>query len=302
MRPAYKLLALVAALLPILAWLCFGRVSAEDKAQPIAAPSLVLLAAAPGWVDVEGGTRHLAARADGIVTEVLADTGSALAVGTVLLRLEDQHLQLEAEQAELAVKQHQQQLRALKTQQQRAAEEITRLQPLVQMQAESADVLRQANATADALAAEKQAAQLALAMSQLQHKKLKAAQQQLSVKAPSAGRVLRLDVHPGEAVKQGESVVWFAPDAPLIVRAELDERLFNTVRVGMVAEVEAEAGDGHIYPATLTHIARVVGPVRALPEVRAHAKDDRVVECILALGTADLLIGQRVIVRIRGAP
>lgn len=258
--------------------------------------------AAPGWVDVKGGTRHLSAKTEGIVTEVAAVTGEPVAAGTVLLRLDDQALRLDEKLLAVEFTRQQQAVAALTQQLALAQQEASRVKGLVAMQAEAADVLRQAEAQAQTFLSSLQAAQLAVEGTRLQQQKLSLQLSQQVLRAPSRGRVLRAEAQVGESVGSGASVIWFAPDAPLIVRAEVDERLIAQLKVGTGATVEAEAGDGQRYPAKLLRIAHAVGPVRALPEVRAAAKDDHVVECLLSLGSAPLLIGQRVIVRMGDVP
>jgi HlyD family secretion protein len=270
------------------------------RAAPVVdATAAPLVAAAPGWVDVEGGTRQLGMALDGVVAAVAAAGDTPLEAGTELVRLDDAALQLDLQTNALETRRLQQAERNREAQHQQAQEEVSRLVRLVRVQAEPADMLRQAEAQARLLDDALQSARLDLAAADLRRKTLALQADQHRLRAPVRGRVLRMDAHVGEVLAHGAPAVWFAPDAPLVVRAELDERLFSKVKIGLSAEVEAEGGDGRVYPARLLSIARQVGPVRALPEVSAAPADDRVVECVLALGDAPLLIGQRVIVRMR---
>lgn len=294
--------ALTAAI-PALLLVGLGLSRPQADATPAKAlTNTEVVAAAPGWVDVQGGTRHLSMTADGVVASVSPISESRVPAGSVLLRLDDAALQLEQQATALDIQGRQHAERDLAEQSQQAQEEALRLQALVDMQAEPADVLRQAQAQVRSLHRALEGARLEIAAGRVRQQSLTVQREHHLLRAPSRGRVLRTDVHEGEAVSRGIPVVWFAPDAPMIVRAELDERLFTQVRVGMRAEVEAESGDGRVIPARLLSIAGHVGPIRALPELRALAQDDRVVECVLELGESRLLIGQRVIVRIRGLP
>lgn len=298
-----RLLATITAVALLLAVLNGGRSrAAQPAALPAALTTPAIVAAAPGWVDVQGGTRRLAMPLDGVVTLLAASDGLAVKAGTVLVQLDEQAALLDQQANALEIVRQQQAIRSLEGQLQRSHLEIARLQPLVQMQAEAEDVLRAAEASTQTIADSLASARLALQAVQLQQQKLALQHRQLSLRAPTAGHVLRIDAQLGESLSRGTPVVWFAPDAPLIVRAEVDEHLLGRLKLGMTATIEAEAGGGSRYPATLAQIARAVGPVRALPEVRAAAKDDHVVECLLSLGVAPLLIGQRVLVRFGGAP
>jgi len=303
-----QLLATITAVALFFAVLNGGRSKAAQPAT-VPAPAVIntaFVAAAPGWVDVQGGTRRLAMPLDGVVTALAPGDGIAVKAGAVLVQLDDQAALLDQQANALEIVRQQQAVRALEQQLQRSHLDIARLQPLVRMQAEAEDVLRAAEASTQTITDNLASARLALQAVQLQQQKFVLQRKQLTLRAPSAGHVLRIDAQLGESLSRGTPVVWFAPDAPLIVRAEVDEHLLGRLKLGMTASVEAEsevgAGGGPRYAAKLMQIARAVGPVRALPEVRVAAKDDHVVECLLSLGAAPLLIGQRVLVRFGGAP
>ena len=274
-----------------------------QKKEPLAiAPGATgIVAAAPGWVDVEGGIQRLGARTDGVVRQVMVHEGDRVAAGAVLIRLDEDRARLDRDAAELEVRRRQQELGALHAQQSRLGAAVDRLRPLVAQQAEPEDDLRQLQAQfvglGEQVALAKTAVQAALLQQRMTETKL--AQQQ--VKSPAAGEVLRVLARDGDAVTAGAPLLWLAADGPLRVRAELDERLFGRVLPGMSAEVSAESG-GPVFHARVLRVARVVGPVRNLPEVRPAAQDDRVVECVLALDGHDLLVGQRVLVRILASP
>lgn len=262
-----------------------------------AAENDTLVAAAPGWVDVEGGVRRMAVRADGVVRHIAVREGDAVTAGSSLLQLDDSALRLESEAAALDTQRQTQLVETLRAQRRRQLETIERLRPLVAAQAEPADELRQLEAQdADSVAQieqAKRAAQAAALQQRIVAEKL--AQQQ--IRAPFKGEVLRVLAHEGDAVQAGVPLLWLAADAPLLVRAELDESRVGAVSAGLRAEVSAESG-GPVYPAQVLRIARVIGPVRSLPEPRVAAQDDRVVECVLSVEGRSLLIGQRVLVRI----
>jgi len=278
-----------------------SRGDSAAGAQPAAAPSDIV-ATAPGWVDVQGGTQRLGARSDGVVQSIAVKDGDTVAAGDLLLRLDDQQAQIDTHLTEVELQRRHQEQAALGVQLGRAQEEAARLGPLVEQQAEPEEELRQARQKIADLQAQSGLALLAAQAAELQLQQSQERLKRLELRAPAHGQVLRVFVHAGEGVSSGSPLVWFAGDGPLIVRAELDERLFGQVLPGMSAEVAPEYDDSKVYTARVLRVARSVGPVHELPEVRPAAKDDRVVECVIELGTADLLIGQRVLVRVRSKP
>lgn len=302
-RKLWWLLALISILVPAIVWVTPFSANAERKTEPVqAAANSGIVAAAPGWVDVQGGTRHLSAQTDGIVVTVHPADGKPVDAGTELLHLDDRETRLEKKSNALDIRLVEIKRKNLQADIESTRAAIKRLAPLVKMNAEPAEQLRQAQARARNLNAALQSANVQLANNRVRGEQLDLQLESHIIRAPGRGRVLRRDAHPGESVHRGTPVIWFAPDAPRIVRAELDERLFSQVSVGMQAEVESESGDGHIIHARVSRIAQAVGPVRSLPDRQKSAKDDRVVECILTISDSDLLIGQRVIVRILKAP
>ncbi|NGY05997.1 efflux RND transporter periplasmic adaptor subunit [Solimonas terrae] len=297
-RGGALLLAILAIVLLPLLFVFRPTPHPASASPPTAAAGNPVVAAAPGRVDVEGGTRHLALQLDGVVSEVAPfDEGAVLPAGAVLLRLDDRQSYAEQQAAALDVQRLQLGVDLLQGQLRLAEQQLSRLQPLVAQQAEPADVLRQAEAQSRQLAGDLAQARIALEAGRLHQKMLAMQQAQHQLLAPEAGRVLRIDVHPGESVSRGTPVVWFAPAAPLIVHAELDERLLARVHVGMPAEVETEYGSGHVVQAQLARIAAHVGPARLPADGEAVTDDNRVVDCTLELRDADFLLGQRVIVR-----
>ncbi len=267
-------------------------------APPVAPPSDVV-ATAPGWVDVQGGTQHLGARSDGMVQRIAVKDGDTVAAGDLLVQMDDSQAQIDARLAAVELERRRQERSAVQAQLARAEEEQARLAPLVAQQAEAEEELRQARQKVAGLQAQAGLALLAAKSALLQVQQAQDKLQKLALRAPARGQVLRVFAHAGEGVSNGAPLVWFAGEGPLIVRAELDERLFGQVLPGMSAEVLPEYDDSKVYDARVLRVARSVGPVHDLPEVRPAAKDDRVVECVLDLGSANLLIGQRVLVRVR---
>ncbi len=299
-----KLIFLGAALLllAIVTVICYhvAAADAEHEAPPVdaAASAERIAAAAPGWVDAAGGIQRLGVRSDGSVRSLYAVEGAKVEAGALLLQLDDSALRLQLRAAQLEL-QRQQQLRAAAyEQQQRQQQAIAKLAPLVAQQAEPATELQQLQAQMAELDSGLRLADTAIKAAALNLEALTAQLARLQIHAPAQGEVLRVFARVGDSVVVGTPLLWFVASGPQVVRAELDERLLRLVQPGMRAEVQPEYADGPVYRATVLRLARVVGAVQNLPEPRANAQDDRVVEVVLALEGNELLIGQRVLVRI----
>lgn len=271
-------------------------------AVPATVTSPSFIAIARGRVDVDGGLVHLAAPRDGVVTQVTAQPGKSVQEGDILVVLDTRlasisldlaRAELDAANAQTAV------LRAkLPGLKQRAA----RMLDAAKAGATSGQISDDAQQALAELNAEIALAQTAAATAQ---QKIRGAQLEVAVRtlrAPIAGRVTARSVHVGDSVSAQASLdlVEILPDAPRIVRAELNEGFIAKVTVGTRAEVYSESDSQRISSAHVTRIGEVFGPSR-LAETGTDATDTRDVECILAFdndgGNTALKVGQRVQVR-----
>jgi multidrug resistance efflux pump len=123
--------------------------------------------------------------------------------------------------------------------------------------------------------------------------------EQMDLRAPIAGGIVAHDVQVGDrvAASAGRELLRLLPDRPLIVRAELGEAFVDVVRPGMHAEVIPDANPGTTLNAHVLRIGQVFGAAKRSDDPQ-QAPDARVVDCVLALDSGSLRIGQQVLVRI----
>jgi multidrug resistance efflux pump len=294
-----------------------------------------------GRVDVEGGLAHLAPARPGRVAEVLVRDDDSVAAGAVLLRLDSGQARQDVEaaraalalaqtrlaQAEQEARQHAprlQQLRAsLDAARHRLADGRIRLR-----RAESLLRTDLAKDT-DVEAAREQVAELAAAVESAEGRlaEMKAVDPELAVeaarqevravrarlaglehvladhelRAPCAGRVLAVEVRPGEVLGAPGATgsLLFCPDRPLVVCAEVEQELLDRVAVGLPARLRKEGRPG---PSWSGEVISVGG----LFQRRQHRTDPTqlsdvpTVECRIRLdpGHPPLRIGERVTVSI----
>ncbi len=122
--------------------------------------------------------------------------------------------------------------------------------------------------------------------------------------APGPGRILRVQVGEGGIIAPGgfTPAVVFAPDGPLVVRAEVDQEFLGRVKEGMTAEVQDDnRPDSPVRLGKVVSIAKWVARRRTLVLEPGEVNDVRTVECVVVLdgGTSELFIGQRMRVRIK---
>ncbi len=289
---------LSAVLLPLWLGACSKPAAATVTVQ--ASKSAASAAVARGRVDVEGGLLAISAGRDGTVAAVNAGDGDRVKQGQVLVQLDSRPADLAVASAQAEVDQSHAQANVL----------AARLPPLEQqskrLAAAASDGAGTGQAADDArnavvvLRAELDAAQSAIGIAR-QH--LAAAQferEQMSIRAPVAGRIVAREVQVGDrvALQSGKELFRVLPDRPLIVRAELGEAFVDAVRPGMRAEVIADANPGTSLTAHVLRVGQVFGAARHSDDPQ-QSPDARVVECVLALDSGSLRIGQQVLVRIK---
>ena len=121
--------------------------------------------------------------------------------------------------------------------------------------------------------------------------------EQRSIWAPIDGQIMRLQTRMGDVVSPQNTLFLFAPHTARVVIAELEERFVPEVKAGQHAEVILEADETHKFNARVLRIGHMVG-ARTPSDDPHERQDDHVVECLLSVDASQLLIGQRVIVRI----
>ncbi len=265
---------------------------------PTTMPSYIAMAR--GQVDVAGGLIRVAAPRDGVLAQVNGEPGSEVKAGDVLAVIDPRSSELAAGIAQAELDQaiaHTAALHARVAGMQQRAERAHEAAQAGAASGQSADDASQALVALNAEIGE--AATTAEAAKQ----RLLQARAEIAVRtlrAPVAARVVSRDAHVGDVVSPQSATPLFTllPDAPRIVRAELNEAFVAKVAPGMHADVVAEVGSDKIYPATVTRIGDVFGPSKLVEDAQ-EISDARDVECILQLQTDELRVGQRVQVRFK---
>ena len=313
-----------------------GRTTAAGPAVPAADKGIVCV----GHVDLENGVAALTPLLPGRVKEVLVKEDETVAADQVLLRLDDRadRLRLDKAKAALAAaeaalaqaKLLDKQQSARETQQEAAEQaakyraaaarrllerkqelvEIKQANPLevaaaleqvkeldVAVKAESAR-LTELKANDPALGVRRAAAEAAAARAAVAEAEQALAE--CSLKAPQAGKVLRVQARPGDVVGgAGQPVIVFAAAEPRIVRAEVLQEFAAKVKPGQPVVVEDESGAGH-WKGKVLRVSDWYTQRRVVIPEPLQRNDVRTVECLIAVesGGEPLRIGQRMRVRI----
>ena len=313
-----------------------GNVAATPEAPPAAPLPPRALLVVSGYLDVEGGDRKLGPGIAGIVSEVVAPEGALVAEGAPLLKLRDNAAEEDVALATATLAQAEKRLTIARkgaplrdsrvTEQEQAvnAAQLTvqeaennyrRLSNLeAENQTERAlDNLRRTidKAKANLEAQRQRLTQLglddpedsvALAASEVAKAgaalaKAREYRGQHVLRAPEAGRVLRVFVGKGAAVAPGAGpALVFLPDRPPIVRCEIGQEYSRRIVEGLPVEVRPDALDGPAWAGRILRVAAWVGPRRSMLDEPLERNDVRTLECIVAFAArpAGVRHGERV--------
>lgn len=255
-------------------------------------------AVAKGYISIEGGSISIDAPRPGIIKEILVEEGAVVKKGQLLARIEDNEA-LDA--LNIKVKQQIEAVRDLEWAQQKliiATREFNRLAKL------NTTVIseQQHDNAADQMVLQQRELAMKKATLETANAGVKAAELEVEkylVVAPADGRIVKRDAKPGEGASTLNVTRLFmlAPNAPRIVRAELEDVFVNAVQPGQHAEVTLENNDKRIYKAQVLRLSEVFGARQATDDPNVN-QDTRVIECVLTLDAPQIRIGQRVLVRI----
>jgi len=270
-----------------------------DAAQAKAALDTPYAAIAAGKVDIEGGLVDIASRQAGVVQEVLVQEGDEVKRDQILARLDDRQARLTRDRARADLAQAEAQIPVLETSLQAARREVERIGKLAEDG--FATGLRLDTATDTLRTAEDQIGvqKAAIAAARARLAEAEFAVEQHIIRAPTAGRVVRRYANPGSGASTLQVTPMFQlqPAMPRIVRAELEERSLSDVRAGMAVEILPEADQSKTYPGHVVRVSEVFGARKLQSDDPSRQTDERVVEVVVDATRADVLVGQRVLVK-----
>jgi RND family efflux transporter MFP subunit len=252
-----------------------------------------------GKVDIEGGLVDVAARAPGIVREVLVQEGDKVVAGQVLALQEDDDARLSRNRVAAQLQQAEAQLPILEVQFDAAKREEARLLRLTAEEAASTQVYEQAQDRTKQLQAQLEAQRSSISLVRAQLAEANFQVELHTIRAPADGTIVRRYANPGSGASTFSVTAMFQlqPAALRIVRAEVEERSINAVKIGQKVEIVPESDQQAKYPGEVIRIAAVMGARKLRSDDPSERADERVVEVVVNAEAAPVLVGQRVLVK-----
>lgn len=264
-----------------------------------AAPPSPYATIANGKIDVEGGIVEVAARRQGVISEVLVQEGDFVRKGQILARQEDQDSRLAVKSAKALVIQAESQIPLMQVNLRTAQRELERLKTLV---AAKLVPQQQVDQAADSVASAQ--AQLGIQQSAVQTAEAQLAQAEYNedltiIRAPMDGKIIRRYANPGAGAStlQVSDMFDLEPATAHIVRAEIVESAIPDVHVGQEVEIVPETETDKLSVGKVIRIAPAFGARKLKSDTANEATDERVVEVVASADNTPYLIGQRVLVK-----
>jgi RND family efflux transporter MFP subunit len=260
------------------------------------------IAMARGEVEVEGGLVRISAATDGIIETLPVKDGEHVAAGDVLATLDHAAASLALDSARAAQDAAAATLRRLEAQLGYGKRQAARLEQALAEDAASPQALDEAQATVAATTAEIASARSALDSAQAAVRTAELTLSLRTLRAPIPGRLATrsLAACRGCAVHTDTALFVLIPDAPIVVRARIDEDFVDRVQPGMLAEVVPDSNPDQRYSAQVVRVGTLLRAADGdAPPERA---DVRTLDCELSIGASRLIVGQRVLVRFLRRP
>lgn len=262
-----------------------------------------------GKITPRGGVSNLASPVAGIVSQIAVTTGNRVKSGDLLLTVDntDASLALNEVNSRLATQQKSVQSAKLLSEQ-----GLTRLQEKERKLNDARELLAAGAVTGESVRnlqseydLEKQNQQKLQNDILLQESQLREIASQKSTLAEELSRTLLrapmdgivLDVLPkkGEALNRYEMYVILAPDAPLIVQAEIDEMFSNRLALGQSCEIKVAGNSQSVAQGKILSISPDLKKKSLFSDSGQDMQDRRVREIEISIdGDTDLLIDTKV--------
>jgi multidrug resistance efflux pump len=179
-----------------------------------------------------------------------------------------------------------------------ATEQVKELEVSLRTERAKLDELQRQDPTGEVRRAEAE-----VAVAQARVDEAQAALDECALKAPRDGEVLRLLAAVGDVLsaQPKQPAVLFCPDAPRLVRAEIDQEFAGAVRQGQEAVIEDDTQPGVTWRGKVLRLSDWYTQRRSTLLDPMQFNDVRTIECLVSLeGGPPPRIGQRVRVRLGG--
>ncbi|WP_436415464.1 HlyD family secretion protein [Petrimonas sp.] len=267
------------------------------------------IAVGVGKITPQGGVSNLASPVAGIVSEIAVTTGNKVKLNDLLLTIDNTDASLALNEINSRLTTQQKSIQSAKLVKEQG---LTRLQEKERKLNDARELLAAGAVTGESVRnlqneydLEKQNQEKLQNDILLQESQLREIASQRSVRAEDLNRTslrapmdgIVLDVLPkkGEAINRYETYVILAPDAPLIVQAEIDEMFSNRLALGQSCEIRIAGNSQPVAQGKIISISPDLKKKSLFSDSGQDFQDRRVREIEVSIdGDTDLLIDTKV--------
>ncbi|WP_441863135.1 efflux RND transporter periplasmic adaptor subunit [Phaeovulum sp. W22_SRMD_FR3] len=220
------------------------------------------------------------ARGEGRVTALLVQAGDVVAAGQPLIVLSDSATDFALEQAQLARRAAELALAARRIERTQAETSLARITALAAGQVASRQQLEEAQTARDLAANAQLQAQQGQQEADLAVRIAEEQQADLTIRAPIAGTVTRLDTRLGDSVlaradslREGQSLATITDTAHLVIEADVAETSIALLQAGLPGEAILDAFPAIPFPIEIQRIAPVIAPEKGTVTLRLTLTD-----------------------------
>ena len=258
------------------------------------APPYAAYVAGSGLTENGRGNVSIAVAVPGVVQAVAVRVGDAVRAGDVLFRIDDRDTRARLAIAQAGVAQAE----AAAAKQQHRLDYLSRLKG-VDRAAVSADAYTSARDDAAG-------ANSAVEVAKAEAARLRTELERLEVRAPSAGRVLQVNVRPGEYAgdAQGQPLMLLGDDARMFLRIDVDENDAWRIRPTARAVAYLPGDPRQFIPLRFEYVEPYVRPKTSLTGQATERTDLRVLQVVYSFecGRLPVYLGQQMDAFIEAAP
>ncbi len=271
---------IVAAILELLAGCSSSSVPSVSAAQPpaVSEPAATVLHVAPaesgftasGPIIVENQV-DVTAQREGIVSQILAETGVSVKSAQILANLDNRQLTADLEAARAKTRSVEFDLKNWEAEAKVLEADYARAQKLWDAQVITKEQLDHAKYKAESDQWDVKRVQELLVNAQNTERSLELELEKTQIRAPFDGVIARRYVRAGESVIRDQRLFWITATSPMRVRVTLPARFIGQVKPGSTVSVfSAESTQAGEYSARVLQVSPVVDPSSDTIEVLAQ--------------------------------
>jgi membrane fusion protein (multidrug efflux system) len=211
------------------------------------------------------------AQREGIVSQILADTGSAVEAGQILAKLDNRQLTADLEASRAKTRSVEFDLKNWQAEAKVLEADYARAQKLWDAQVITKEQLDHAKYKAESDQWDVKRVQELLVNAQNTERSLELELEKTQIRSPFHGVVARRYVRAGEAVTRDQKLFWVTATAPMRVRVTLPASFIGQIKTGSTVSVfSPESTQATEYRARVLQVSPVVDPSSDTIEVLAQ--------------------------------